>query len=126
MLPSIGFPELLIILLLAIIVVGPKDMPKMMGKISGFLRQIRAMGEEFKGAFNDMAKDTELDELRNEINELKSLGSIKNLMGDDIEAEMRGLDTDIRSDMRGETSAAHPRVKPALDAGKPGGSDGKA
>lgn len=119
MLPSIGFPELLIIGLLALIVVGPKDLPKMMGKLSGFIRQIRSMGEEFKGAFNDMAKETELDELRNEINELKDLANPRKLLGDDLESEMRSLDTDIRSDMRNTPDAPHPRVSD-------GGDDGKA
>ena len=117
MLPSIGFPELLIIGLLALIVDGPKDLPKMMGKLSGFIRQIRAMGDEFKGAFNDMAKETELDELRKEITELKNLGKFDNLTGD-LEGEMRSLDTEIRDDVR-NSGASHPRVSG-------GGDDGKA
>lgn len=117
MLPSIGFPELLVVALIALVVVGPKDLPKMMGKLSGFLRQIRAMGEEFKGAFNDMAKETELDELRKEINELKNLGKLDNLTGD-LEGEMRALDNEIRDDVRNSDSA-HPRVPG-------GGDDGKA
>lgn len=117
MLPSIGFPELLLITLLALIVVGPKDLPKMMGKLSGFLRQVRSMGEEFKGAFNDMAKETELDELRKEINELKNHGKFDGLTAD-LRGEMRALDTDIRDDVR-SSGAAHPRVKS-------GGEDGEA
>lgn len=120
MLPSIGLPELLIILVLAIVVVGPKDMPKMMRKISGFLRQVRAMGDEFKGAFNDMAKDTELDELRKEINDLRDMADPRKLLGGDLESEMRSLDTDIRSAAADIPDAPHPRVSKPV-----GGDDGK-
>ena len=123
MLPSIGFPELVVVVLLALVVVGPKDMPHMMRKLSGFLRKIRALGDEFKGAFNDMAKDTELDELRREINELKSLGRLGDLTNGKLEDEMRSLDVEIRSDLRSSSSSAHPRVSPK--ASYDGGDDGK-
>ena len=93
MLPSIGFPEMLVIVLLAIIFVGPKDLPKLMRTIGQWMARIRAMGNEFKSAFDDMDVNEDVAAIRREIEEMKSLGKLPS----DIDDEMRGLDDDIRA-----------------------------
>ena len=107
MLPSLGMFEMIVIGLIAIIVVGPKDLPVMMRKVGQFVRKIRELGNEFKSAFDDIGRETELSELRKEINDLKSLGKIGDFSDKAFEDEMRRLDADIRSDVKGE----HPRVQ---------------
>ena len=92
MLPSFGFGEMLVIVLLAVIVVGPKDLPKVMRTLGGFMARIRAMGQEFKDAFNDMDLDDEVKSLRAEIAQMKSLG----YMDEDLDGEMKALDTELR------------------------------
>lgn len=92
MLPSIGFPEMLVIMVLAIIFVGPKDLPKLMRTIGQWMARIRAMGNEFKSAFDDMDVDNEVAAIRREIEEMKSLGNLDS----EIDGEMRALDDDIR------------------------------
>lgn len=92
MLPSIGFPEMLVIVLLAIIFVGPKDLPKLMRTIGQWMARIRAMGNEFKSAFDDMDVDEDVAAIRREIEEMKSLGKLPA----DLDDEMRALDHDIR------------------------------
>jgi len=96
MIPQFGFAEILVLALLAIIVVGPKDLPKLMRTLGGFMAKIRAMGQEFKDAFDDMDADDEIAQMRKEIQELKELGKLENLVGDDVSSEMRELDADIR------------------------------
>ena len=107
MLPSLGMFEMIVIGLIAIIVVGPKDLPVMMRKVGQFVRKIRELGNEFKSAFDDIGRETELSELRKEINDLKSLGKIGEYSDKAFEDEMRRLDSDIRADVKGE----HPRVE---------------
>lgn len=92
MLPSIGFPEMLVIVLLAIIFVGPKDLPQLMRTIGQWMARIRAMGNEFKSAFDDMGVDDEVAAIRREIEEMKSLGNI----APELDDEMRALNDDIR------------------------------
>jgi sec-independent protein translocase protein TatB len=92
MLPSIGFPEMLVIVLLAIIFVGPKDLPKLMRTIGQWMARIRAMGNEFKSAFDDMDMDEDVAAIRREIEEMKSLGKLPS----DLDDEMRALNKDIR------------------------------
>lgn len=96
MIPQFGFAEILVLALLAIIVVGPKDLPKLMRTLGGIMAKVRAMGQEFKDAFDDMDADDEIAQMRKEIEELKNLGKFENLVGDDITNEMRELDTEIR------------------------------
>ncbi len=71
MLPQFGFTELLLIAIVALVVVGPKDLPMMMRKLGQFLAKGRSMASEFRAAFDDIAKQTELDDLRQEIEDLK-------------------------------------------------------
>ena len=54
------------------------------------------MGQEFKDAFDDMGAEDEIAQMRKELQELKELGKIENLVGDDIQDEMRELDADLR------------------------------
>ena len=96
MIPQFGFAEIIVLALLAIIVVGPKDLPKLMRTLGGFMAKIRAMGQEFKDAFDDMDTEDEIAQMRKEIEELKNLGKLENLVGDDIQNEMRELDADLR------------------------------
>ena len=96
MIPQFGFAEIIVLALLAIIVVGPKDLPKLMRTLGGFMAKVRAMGQEFKDAFEDMGAEDENAQMRKEIEELKELGKLENLVGDDIQNEMRELDSDLR------------------------------
>ena len=118
MLPSIGFPEMLVIVLLAIIFVGPKDLPQLMRTIGQWMARIKSMGNEFKSAFDDMGVDDEVAAIRREIEEMKSLGKLDPELG----GEMRALDEDIRkgTDM---SSPRKPETKaePKDDAPSPEG-----
>ncbi|MEM9601043.1 MAG: Sec-independent protein translocase protein TatB [Pseudomonadota bacterium] len=92
MLPSFGFGEMVIIVLLAVIVVGPKDLPKVMRTLGSFMARLRAMGQEFRDAFDEMDADDEIKALRAEIAEMKSLG----LLDDELKDEVRDLNTELR------------------------------
>ncbi len=52
---------------LAVIVVGPKDLPKMMATVGRYVARARSMAAEFQRGFEDLAKETELEELKREI-----------------------------------------------------------
>lgn len=71
MLPQFGLTEFLLIATVALIVVGPKDLPLMMRKLGQFVAKGKAMAREFQSAFDDIAKQAELDELRKEIEDLR-------------------------------------------------------
>ncbi|WP_189580704.1 Sec-independent protein translocase protein TatB [Litorimonas cladophorae] len=92
MLPSIGFPEMMVIVLLAIIFVGPKDLPALMRTVGQWIARIRAMGNEFKSAFDDMGMDAEVASIRREIEEMKNLGKLD----PELDGEMKALNAELR------------------------------
>lgn len=126
MIPSIGFSEMLLLAVLAIIFVGPAQMPTMMRTLGQWVGKIKAMGQEFKDAFEEMGRDGEMAELRKEIEELKKMGKLEEFGDEDLAHEMSALDNDIRA---GTSLDNHPRVSPKASssdaASDKGGPDGK-
>ena len=109
MLPSIGFMEMIVLALLAIIVVGPEDLPKLMRRMGQFMAKMRAMAQEFKDAFNEMGDATEMAELRKEIEELKQMGKLSNLTDNQLEDDLRDLDNELRDGVLGDSPKAPPK-----------------
>ena len=70
--PGIGGLEILVIGLLALIVVGPKDLPLLLRKVGKALGKARAMAGEFRSSFDELARQAELDELRKEVEALRT------------------------------------------------------
>src|SRR3978361_2209356 len=64
--------ELLIAAIVALIVVGPKDLPVLLRKLGQFMAKVRAMASEFRASFDEMARQSELDELRREVEAMRS------------------------------------------------------
>ena len=97
MLPGIGSSEIFVIALVALIVVGPKDLPGMLRKLGQFVSKMRSMANEFRASFDEMARQSELDDLRKEVEALRS-GSYMNPLRDpaseqvfaDIDASLQG------------------------------------
>ncbi|WP_375207349.1 Sec-independent protein translocase protein TatB [Hyphococcus sp.] len=71
LLPQFGFFELMLVAVVALIVVGPKDLPKLMRSAGRMVAKARSLAGEFTAAFDQMAREAEMEELRKEIDELK-------------------------------------------------------
>ena len=71
MLPDIGGTELLVIAAVALIVVGPKDLPVLLRKLGQMVARVRGMANEFRASFDEMARQSELDELRKEVQAMR-------------------------------------------------------
>lgn len=68
---DIGWSELLLIAVLTIVFVGPKDLPRLMRTAGQYASRMRAMAREFQQSFEDMARESELEELRKEVSSLR-------------------------------------------------------
>lgn len=66
---GLGWTEMLVLGVVALIVIGPKDLPVVMGKVGKVIGQIQRMGREFQREIN---KATGLDEVRNLRNSITS------------------------------------------------------
>lgn len=71
MMPGVGFAEMVVLVLVAIVVIGPKDLPLMMRKFGRFTGKMRAMAFEFRQGFEELGRQAELEELRREVADLK-------------------------------------------------------
>lgn len=109
MLPQFGIAEFLLLAAAALIIVGPKDLPLMMRKLGQIVGKGRAMAREFQAAFDDMARQAELDELRKEIEDLKRTNALT-----EAQDSLRAVESDINSAVMTEhpTAAATPDPKP--------------
>src|ERR1700710_528067 len=66
-----SWSHILIFLIVALLVVGPKDLPRLMRIVGQWMGKARAMADEFRRSFDDMARQSELEELRKEIDSLR-------------------------------------------------------
>ena len=71
MLPEVGMSELVVIAIVALIVVGPKDLPVLLRRFGQFMAKLRGMAAEFRASFDEMARQSELDELRKEVEAMR-------------------------------------------------------
>lgn len=105
--PGIGGLEILVIALLALIVVGPKDLPLMLRKVGRAMAKARAMANEFRSSFDEMARQSELDELRKEVEALRR-GQGMVPLGAEAEAAFRDIQTDLERPVTTAALAAPP------------------
>ena len=64
MLLDIGWTELVLIAVVAIIVIGPKDLPVVLRTMGRMARRARALMNEFKGSVDEMIRESEIEEAR--------------------------------------------------------------
>ena len=64
---DIGWSEMAIIMVLALIIIGPKDLPRVARSIGQWVRKGRMLAREFQSSLEDMAKEAELDDVKKEI-----------------------------------------------------------
>ena len=72
---DVGWTELLLIGVVALIVIGPKDLPMMFHTLGRIMARARGMAREFSSAMEDAAKASGLDETRKELRDLQKLTS---------------------------------------------------
>jgi sec-independent protein translocase protein TatB len=89
MLTDLSPYHILILIVITLIVVGPKDLPRMLRKVGQFLGRMRGMANEFRASFDEMARQSELDELRKEVEAMRkaSQAALPHDLG--IEAAMK-------------------------------------
>ncbi|HKQ55647.1 MAG TPA: Sec-independent protein translocase protein TatB [Methyloceanibacter sp.] len=69
---DIGWSELLVIAVVAIVVVGPKELPKLMRSFGHYAGKFRRAAAEFRRQFDDAMREAELDEVRQAIESVRT------------------------------------------------------
>lgn len=90
--PGIGGAEWLVIGIVALLVVGPERLPGLLRELGKWVAKARGMANEFRTSFDDMARQSELDDLRKEVEALRSGNPVR------LGAEADAAFADIKSE----------------------------
>jgi sec-independent protein translocase protein TatB len=114
-----SFPEIALIGVVALIAIGPKDMPVAIKAISDTVKKLRRMAGEFQGHVDEMIRDADLGEVKSTFDELRSM-NLKNTIHRAIDPDgmVRTAFTDPFKDRRVPPVMA-PLDQPHIAAGQP-------
>ena len=107
---EIGWSELLVIGVVLIVVVGPKDLPKMLRTFGKTTTQLKRMAGDFRKQFDEALREAELDEVRDNLKSIDPTKDIRKAMN-----PIRAVGEEIRSGLMAATKAPEPKV-PSADA----------
>jgi sec-independent protein translocase protein TatB len=81
---DVGLPELLVIVVVALVVVGPKDLPRVVRGFARSIAKMRRMVDEFMGTVNEYVRESELQELKEAVEKtrraMKGQGNFDDLL----------------------------------------------
>jgi sec-independent protein translocase protein TatB len=81
---DIAWSELMVIAAIALVVIGPKDLPKTIYTLGKWVRKARGVAREFQGHLDDMMRESELDELRQQALKTRDM-NLQKMMEDTVD-----------------------------------------
>jgi len=116
---GLSMGDLMVIALVALIVVGPKDLPKMLRMVGRFVTQLRGMAGEFRRHLDSAIREAGIDEVKKEVKSMTSF-TVTADIDKQITEEFRKQSSEIKSmiDAPVKTAADAP-VKAANDLPPP-------
>ncbi|EHS49038.1 Sec-independent protein translocase protein tatB-like protein [Rhizobium sp. PDO1-076] len=95
---DIGWTELLVIAVVLIVVVGPKDLPPMIRAFGKMTKRLRQTAGEFRSQFDEALREAELDDLKKSVDDIRSLNPTNSLR--EAINPLRQMGQDIKSDLQ--------------------------
>jgi sec-independent protein translocase protein TatB len=74
---GVGYTEMFLIAVVAVIVIGPKDLPSVLRAFGKTMAKMRGMAREFQGHLDSAIRDAGLDEVKKDLQSLKNIGTIE-------------------------------------------------
>ena len=71
-----GYSEMFVVAVVAVIVIGPKDLPRVLRAFGKTLAKMRGMAREFQGHLDGALKDSGFDEVKKEIDNIRNVGNV--------------------------------------------------
>ncbi|PZU84296.1 MAG: twin-arginine translocase subunit TatB [Shinella sp.] len=110
---DVGWSELLVIAVILIVVVGPKDLPPMIRAFGKMTARLRRTAGEFRAQFDEALREAELDDLRQSVDEARKLNPATSLR--DAINPLRQMGNDIKADLQKATKPDNKSVMPSVD-----------
>jgi sec-independent protein translocase protein TatB len=111
---DVGWSELLIIAVVLIVVVGPKDLPPMLRAFGKMTSRARKVAGEFRAQFDEALREAELDDVRQTIADAQKLNPMNSLR--EAMNPLRQMGNDIKADLQ---KASSPNATPATPSSDP-------
>ncbi|URK87874.1 Sec-independent protein translocase protein TatB [Rhizobium sp. RCAM05350] len=111
---DVGWTELVVIAIVMIIVVGPKDPPPMLRTFGKMMTKMRGMANDFRQQFDEALKEADLDDVRKTLSEAQKLNpahSIREAMN-----PLRQMGNDIKADLQKATTVDTKPKEPVVPA----------
>jgi len=67
---DIGWSELVVIAVVALIAIGPKELPGVLRMVGNYMGKIRRMASEFQGQFQEAMREAEIDQLKKDMDDM--------------------------------------------------------
>jgi sec-independent protein translocase protein TatB len=113
---DISWSEFLLIGVVALIVIGPKELPGVLRTLGQYTRKVRRMAGEFQNQFQEAMREAEMTDLKKEVDAMAS--DIKNYDPlEDVRSDVEAMGKDIESSLKAEPTPAVPKAEPPLDGG---------
>lgn len=103
---DIGWQELFIVAAIALVVVGPKDLPRAIAQMTKVIRKARGMARDFQNGIDDVVREAELDDLRKQVESGKDFNIGKEIKDAvDPDGDFGDQFTDLKSDLENTAKA---------------------
>lgn len=112
---DIGWSEFMLIGIVALIVIGPKELPSVLRTVGKTVTKLRRMAGEFQGQFNEALREAELSDIRTDIGNI--VGGVKDSVtksfpGTEAFDPLRSIREDIRTAVEGGTKSSDAAALP--------------
>lgn len=105
---DVGWTELVVIAIVLIIVVGPKDLPPMLRTFGKMMTKMRGMANDFRQQFDEALKEADLDDVRKTLSDAQKLNPAHSLR--EAMNPLRQMGNEIKADLQKATTV---ETKPA-------------
>ncbi len=112
---DIGWTELLVIAVVLIVVVGPKDLPPMLRAFGKMTARARKVAGEFRAQFDEALREAELDDVRSTISDAQKLNPVNSLR--EAMNPLRQMGNEIKADLQNSTKVEKPAEQRPLEQG---------
>jgi sec-independent protein translocase protein TatB len=112
---GLSMGELMVIALVALIVVGPKDLPRMLRMVGRFVTRVRGMAGEFQRHLDSAIREAGIDDVKKEVTSMTNF-TVTADIDKQMTEEFRKQSSEIKSMIDAPAKVAEPAVAPAAAA----------
>jgi sec-independent protein translocase protein TatB len=117
---DIGWSELVVIAVVALIAIGPKELPGVLRMVGQWMGKARKMAAEFQGQFQEAMREAEMADIKKSFDEVKEAatgitsGNIMTSLQKDVSDSLQIGDIDRPAETQGAADAATPAIEPPV------------